>query len=69
MGKEGLKIVILIRFFLVFFFNLLNYVYGIINVFLKDYVIGFLGMIFGIIMYVYIGFLVGSLVIFGMVIN
>jgi uncharacterized membrane protein YdjX (TVP38/TMEM64 family) len=64
-GKEGLKIVLLTRLSPVFPFNLLNYAYGITGVYLRDYVIGSVGMIPGTIMYVYIGSLAGSLATIG----
>ncbi len=41
-------------------FNLLNYLFGITCVSLKDYVIGSLGMIPGTFLYVYFGSLVGD---------
>lgn len=60
-GKEGFKIVLLTRLSPVFPFNLLNYAFGVTGVSLKDYVLGFVGMIPGTIMYVYLGSLAGSL--------
>ena len=60
-GKEGLKIVLLTRLSPIFPFNLLNYAFVVTEVFLKDYVIGKVGIIFGTIMYVYLGSLAGSL--------
>ena len=60
-GKEGLKIVLLTRLSPVFPFNLLNYGLGITGVSLRDYVLGSVGMIPGTIMYVYIGFVAGSI--------
>ncbi|MFQ3617042.1 MAG: TVP38/TMEM64 family protein [Cyanobacteriota bacterium] len=59
-AQEGLKIVFLARLSPVFPFNLLNYVFGITCVSLKDYVIGSLGMIPGTVLYVYFGSLVGD---------
>ncbi|MBD1854302.1 MULTISPECIES: TVP38/TMEM64 family protein [Leptolyngbya] len=64
-AKEGLKIVILTRLSPVFPFTLLNYAFGVTQVSLKDYAIGCLGMIPGIIMYVYIGSLAGNLATLG----
>ncbi|HLO85586.1 MAG TPA: TVP38/TMEM64 family protein [Nostocaceae cyanobacterium] len=54
-AKEGWKIVLLTRLSPIFPFNLLNYVFGITQVSLKDYVLGSLGIIPGVITYVYIG--------------
>ena len=59
--KEGWKIVFLTRLSPLFPFNLLNYIFGITNVSLKDYIIGSIGMIPGTIMYVYIGSLATDL--------
>ncbi|MGB3205740.1 MAG: TVP38/TMEM64 family protein [Crinalium sp.] len=64
-AKEGLKIVLLTRLSPIFPFNLLNYAFGITGVSFKDYVLGSFGMIPGTIMYVYIGFLAGSLALIG----
>ena len=59
-GKEGFKIVFLTRLSPVFPFNLLNYAFGVTGVSLKGYVLGFIGMIPGTIMYVYLGSMIGS---------
>ncbi|MBD2438293.1 TVP38/TMEM64 family protein [Nostoc sp. FACHB-110] len=59
-AKEGWKIVLLTRLCPIFPFNLLNYVFGVTQVSLKDYVLGSLGIIPGTVMYVYIGSLVGN---------
>lgn len=64
-AKEGLKIVILTRLSPVFPFTLLNYAFGVTQVALKDYAIGSVGMIPGILMYVYIGSLAGGLATLG----
>jgi uncharacterized membrane protein YdjX (TVP38/TMEM64 family) len=64
-GKEGLKIVLLTRLSPIFPFNLLNYGLGVTGVYLKDYVLGSVGMIPGTIMYVYIGSLAGSIATIG----
>ncbi|MGM3304395.1 TVP38/TMEM64 family protein [Anabaena sp. WFMT] len=64
-GREGLKIVLLMRLSPIFPFNLLNYALGITGVSLKDYIIGSIGMIPGTIMYVYIGSLAGNLALIG----
>jgi uncharacterized membrane protein YdjX (TVP38/TMEM64 family) len=64
-GKDGLKMVLLLRLSPVFPFNLLNYALGITKVSLKDYFIGSIGMIPGTVMYVYIGSLAGDLATIG----
>ena len=61
-GREGLKIVGLTRLSPVFPFNLLNYAYGLTRVSLRDYVLAsWIGMLPGVVMYCYIGSLVGDL--------
>jgi uncharacterized membrane protein YdjX (TVP38/TMEM64 family) len=60
-SREGFKIVLLTRLSPVFPFNLLNYAFGVTGVSLKDYILGFVGMIPATIMYVYFGSLAGSL--------
>lgn len=64
-GKEGFKIVLLTRLSPVFPFNLLNYAFGVTGVSLKDYLLGFIGMIPGTIMYVYLGSLASSCALIG----
>lgn len=64
-AKEGFKIVCLTRLSPVFPFNLLNYALGVTGVSLKDYVLGFVGMIPGTIMYVYLGSLAGNCALIG----
>ena len=64
-GKEGLKIVTLLRLSPVFPFNLLNYGMGVTSVSLKDYFLGSVGMIPGTIMYVYLGSLATNLATIG----
>jgi uncharacterized membrane protein YdjX (TVP38/TMEM64 family) len=64
-ARQGFKIVALTRLSPVFPFNLLNYGLGVTQVSLKDYILGFIGMIPGTVMYVYIGSLVGSLATIG----
>nr|WP_293109614.1 TVP38/TMEM64 family protein [Okeania sp. SIO2F4] len=59
--KEGLKIVFLTRLCPLFPFNLLNYAFGVMQVSLKDYIFGSLGMIPGTFMYVYLGSLMGDI--------
>jgi uncharacterized membrane protein YdjX (TVP38/TMEM64 family) len=61
-GREGWKIVGLTRLSPVFPFNLLNYAYGLTRVSLRDYLLAsWLGMLPGVVMYTYIGSLVGDL--------
>ena len=64
-GKEGFKIVCLTRLSPVFPFNLLNYAFGVTGVSLKDYLLGFAGMIPGTVMYVYLGDLAGACALIG----
>jgi uncharacterized membrane protein YdjX (TVP38/TMEM64 family) len=58
---DGWKIVLLTRLSPIFPFNLLNYAFGISQVNLRDYILGSIGMIPGIVMYVYLGSLVTDL--------
>jgi uncharacterized membrane protein YdjX (TVP38/TMEM64 family) len=61
-ASEGWKIVVLTRLSPVFPFNLLNYVFGLTRVSIRDYVLAsWIGMIPGTAMYVYLGSLAGSL--------
>ena len=60
-AKEGFKIVLLTRLSPIFPFNLLNYVLGVTQVSLKDYILGSIGMIPGEVLYVYIGSLATDL--------
>lgn len=64
-GREGRKIIFLIRLSPAFPFNLLNYALGLTKVSLVDYVLGTTGIIPGTIMYVYLGSLAGSLAMIG----
>ncbi len=63
--KEGFKIVFLTRLCPLFPFNLLNYAFGVMQVSLKDYIFGSLGMIPGTFMYVYLGSLMGDIALIG----
>ncbi|MBE9206475.1 TVP38/TMEM64 family protein [Nostoc sp. LEGE 06077] len=65
-AKEGWKIVLLTRLCPLFPFNLINYVFGVTQVSLKDYVLGSFGIIPGTVMYVYIGTLAGNLALTNM---
>jgi uncharacterized membrane protein YdjX (TVP38/TMEM64 family) len=61
-ARQGWKIVGLTRLSPVFPFNLLNYSYGLTGVGLRDYVLAsWLGMLPGVVMYCYIGSLLGDL--------
>ncbi len=64
-GREGFKIVCLTRLSPVFPFNLLNYAFGVTGVSLKDYLLGFVGMIPGTVMYVYLGSLTSQCALIG----
>lgn len=66
-GKNGFKIVGLVRLSPVFPFTLLNYGLGLTNVSIRDYVLAsFLGMLPGTILYVYLGHTIGDVgAIFG----
>ena len=59
-GREGLKIVFLLRLSPVFPFNLLNYALGLTKVRFADYFIACLGMIPGTLLYIYYGKLAGD---------
>jgi len=58
---EGWKIVLLTRLSPIFPFNLLNYVFGVTQVSIKDYILGSIGMIPATVVYVYIGSLASDL--------
>lgn len=61
-GREGWKIVGLVRLSPIFPFNLLNYAFGLTAVRLRDYFwASWLGMLPGTLMYVYLGSLGGDL--------
>jgi uncharacterized membrane protein YdjX (TVP38/TMEM64 family) len=61
-GREGWKIVALTRLSPIFPFNLLNYAYGLTGVSLRDHFLAsWIGMLPGVVMYTYIGSLVGDL--------
>lgn len=59
-GREGRKIVFLLRLSPAFPFNLLNYGLGLTNVRFADYAVAALGMLPGTILYVYYGKLAGD---------
>lgn len=54
-AREGFKIVLLMRLSPLFPFNALNYMLGLTQVSLRDYLLASIGMIPGTIAYVYIG--------------
>lgn len=61
-GREGWRIVGLVRLSPVFPFNLLNYAFGLTRVRFRDYLLAsWIGMLPGTVLYVYIGSLAGSL--------
>ncbi len=58
-GRDGFKIVLLLRLSPVFPFSLLNYALGLTRVRLRDYVLAsFIGMLPGTFLYVYLGSLI-----------
>jgi uncharacterized membrane protein YdjX (TVP38/TMEM64 family) len=59
-GREGRKIVFLLRLSPLFPFTLLNYALGLTNVRFADYLLAAVGMIPGTILYVYYGKLAGD---------
>ena len=61
-GREGLKIVFLLRLSPVFPFNLLNYALGLTRVRFRDYFIASVGMLPASFLYVYYGKALGSVV-------
>lgn len=60
-GRQGLKIALLLRLSPVFPFNLLNYALGLTDIRLRDYVVAHLGMIPGALLYVYYGRAAGAI--------
>lgn len=60
-GKQGRKIVFLLRLSPVFPYNLLNYALGLTQVRLTDYLIASIGMLPGTFLYVYYGTAIGSI--------
>lgn len=59
-GREGRKIVFLLRLSPVFPFNLLNYALGLTRVRFTDYLVASLGMLPGTVLYVYGGKVIGD---------
>ena len=59
-GREGRKIVLLLRLSPVFPFNLLNYALGLTGVRFGDYLVGSFGMLPGTLLYVYYGKVAGD---------
>lgn len=59
-GREGFKIVVLLRLSPVFPFNLLNYALGLTGVRFRDYVLASIGMLPGTLLYVYYGKVAGD---------
>jgi uncharacterized membrane protein YdjX (TVP38/TMEM64 family) len=60
-GREGRKIVFLLRLSPVFPFNLLNYALGLTRVRFRDYLLASVGMLPATILYVYYGQIIGDL--------
>ncbi len=67
--KEGLKLILLTRLSPAFPFSLLNFVYGISDVSLRDYTIGLIGILPGTILFCGLGALAGDLARFGEVLS
>lgn len=59
-GREGRKIVLLLRLSPIFPFNLLNYALGLTNVRFVDYVVASIGMLPGSFLYTYYGTVAGD---------
>jgi len=59
-GREGLKIVFLLRLSPAFPFSFLNYALGLTSVSFRDYVLASVGMVPGTVLYVYYGKLIGD---------
>lgn len=59
-GRQGFKIVLLLRLSPVFPFNLLNYALGLTKVRLVDYVVASIGMLPGAVLYTYSGLVAGD---------
>jgi uncharacterized membrane protein YdjX (TVP38/TMEM64 family) len=60
-GREGRKIVFLLRLSPVFPYNLLNYALGLTRVRFRDYLLASLGMLPATVLYVYYGQIIGDL--------
>jgi uncharacterized membrane protein YdjX (TVP38/TMEM64 family) len=60
-GREGLKIVLLLRLSPVFPYNLLNYALGLTGVRFRDFLLASVGMLPGTLLYVYYGKVIGDL--------
>jgi len=59
-GKQGLKIVFLLRLSPAFPFSLLNYALGLTKVSFRDYFIASIGMLPGTFLYIYYGHIIGD---------
>ena len=64
-SREGLKLVLLTRLSPAFPFSLLNFVYGLSEVSVRDYTIGLIGILPGTILFCGLGSLAGDLARFG----
>ncbi len=60
-GRQGMKIVFLLRLTPVVPFNLLNYALGVTRVSFRDYLVASAGMLPATVLYVYTGHLIGEL--------
>ncbi len=63
LGREGRRIVLLLRLSPVFPFNMLNYVLGVTRVTFRDYLVASIGMLPGTVLYVYYGHVVGNVAV------
>ncbi len=68
-SKEGLKLILLTRLSPAFPFSLLNFVYGLSEVSLREYTIGLIGILPGTILFCGFGAIAGDLARFGDVLN
>jgi uncharacterized membrane protein YdjX (TVP38/TMEM64 family) len=68
-SREGLKLVLLTRLSPAFPFSLLNLVYGLSDVSLRDYTIGLVGILPGTLLFCGLGALAGDVARFGEVLS
>ena len=68
-SREGLKLVLLTRLSPAFPFSILNFVYGLSEVSLRDYTIGLIGILPGTLLFCGLGALAGDLARFGDVLS
>ena len=68
-SREGLKLILLTRLSPAFPFSLLNFVYGLSEVSVRDYTIGLIGILPGTILFCGLGSIAGDLARFGDVLS